>query len=396
MRGLSILYVGTLPPHPGGSAVSGSQILIGLARLGHAVRALAPIAGEAPDTADPFATEHPEVRVTRFPVPYYETAPNTPSPDAYRRREAAAIRSGLDRLVRAQRPDIVFIGRESFAAHVLPAARAHAIPCIVRLAGSTTLGIVSGTYAGPRAGQLLEQLRRTDLLVTPAHHLADRVRSLGLERVRTIPNAIDLRAFAPGPGDERLRRALSIPPGDVVLLHASNLKAIKRPQDIVRSAALTLPHDPRLTYLIVGEGECRQSMEDACRHAGLAHRFRFTGWIEYARMAEYINLGDVVIMPSEFEAQARVYLEAQACGRLLLASDVPGAREVIVDGVTGLLFKAGDVDDLAAQTLRAATNPTLRADIGRAARVSVEAHAIDDAVAAYETALRDVVRRRAI
>jgi len=396
MRGLSIVYVGTLPPHPGGSAVSGSQILIGLARRGHTVRALAPIAEEAASTGDSFAAAHPEISVTRFLVPYYETAPNTPSPDDYRRREATGIRSKLDRLIRAQRPDIILVGRESFASHVLHVARAHAIPCVVRMAGSTTLGIVSGTYAGARAERLLEQLRTADLLVTPAHHLANSVRALGLERVRTISNAIDLQIFAPKPRDERLRRGLNISPDDLVLMHASNLKAIKRPQDIVRSAAVTLPGDPRLTYVIVGDGDWRQALEEACRDATVAHRFRFTGWIEYARMADYINLADVVIMPSEFEAQARVYLEAQACARLLLASDVPGAREVIVDGVTGLLFRAGDIEDLAAQTLRVAGDPTLRAEIGRAARISVEAHAIDAAVAAYETALRDVVRQRVI
>jgi len=396
MQGLNLLYAGTLPPHPGGSAVSGSQILIGLARLGHAVRALAPIAGDARAADDPFGAAHPGIPVTRFPVPYYETAPNTPSSDDYRRREAAGIRSNLDRLIRAARPDVILVGRESFAPHVLHAARARAIPCVVRLAGSTTLGIVNGTYTGSSAERLLEQLRSADLLITPAHHLADSVRALGLERVRTIPNGIDLRRFAPRPGDERLRRALNISPDDVVLVHASNLKAIKRPLDIVRSAAVTLPRHPRLTYVIVGDGDCRKAMEEACRDAGFAQRFRFTGWIDYAHMADYISLADVVIMPSEFEAQARLYLETQACGRLLLASDVPGAREVVVDGVTGLLFRTGDVEDLAAQTLRAAADPTLRADIGRAARVSAEAHAIDAAVAAYETALRDVVRQRAI
>jgi glycosyltransferase involved in cell wall biosynthesis len=75
---------------------------------------------------------------------------------------------------------------------------------------------------------------------------------------------------------------------------------------------------------------------------------------------------------------------------------VPGAREVIEDGLTGLLFAVGDIEHLAAQTLRAAADPALRADIGRAARVSVEPHAIDAAVAAYETALREVVAQRTV
>jgi glycosyltransferase involved in cell wall biosynthesis len=47
-------------------------------------------------------------------------------------------------------------------------------------------------------------------------------------------------------------------------------------------------------------------------------------------------------MPSDSETQALVYLEAQACARVLLASDVPGAREVMTDGETGLLFRKED------------------------------------------------------
>jgi glycosyltransferase involved in cell wall biosynthesis len=56
---------------------------------------------------------------------------------------------------------------------------------------------------------------------------------------------------------------------------------------------------------------------------------------------DYINLADVVVMPSEREGQSLVYLEAQACGKLIVASDIPAAREVITDGETGLLFERG-------------------------------------------------------
>ena len=54
-------------------------------------------------------------------------------------------------------------------------------------------------------------------------------------------------------------------------------------------------------------------------------------------------------MPSESEAFPLVYLETQACGRLLLASDIPAGREVVVPGDNGLLFRTGDVADLTAR-----------------------------------------------
>jgi len=133
-------------------------------------------------------------------------------------------------------------------------------------------------------------------------------------------------------------------------------------------------------------------MENACRRAGLLERFRFVGWVEHRRVADYLRLAAMVVMPSESEGQALVYLETQACGRLLLASDIPGAKEAIIDGETGLLFRKGDTTDLAAKTLFAARDENLREAIGRNARKAVEARRLDAAVAEYEAALGEAVR----
>jgi glycosyltransferase involved in cell wall biosynthesis len=134
-------------------------------------------------------------------------------------------------------------------------------------------------------------------------------------------------------------------------------------------------------------------MEDACQQAGIQDRVRFTGWVDYPRVPDYINLADLVVMPSADEGLARVYLETQACGRVLLASDIPAAREVVVDGQTGLLFRAGDLADLTATTLRAAAAAPLRAAIGRQARQHIEdQHRLPDAVARYAALLAELAR----
>jgi glycosyltransferase involved in cell wall biosynthesis len=101
----------------------------------------------------------------------------------------------------------------------------------------------------------------------------------------------------------------------------------------------------------------------------------------------------MVVSPSEAEGLSRVYLETQACARLLIASDIPPAREVIDDGETGLLFRKGDIGDLTAKTLLAAGDPKLRADISRKGWERVQAHSLDDAVAAYVSTLKEVIRQ---
>lgn len=399
VRPLDVLFVGLLPPHPGGAAISAGQIITGLARRGHAFRAVAVITAETARTGDEYARRHPELAITRFTVPYFPIAPQTPYPEEFRRQEEAQIESALATLLGARRPDLIFVGRETYTTCVAPVAARWRLPFVLRLPGGTTFGILGGAYPPELAYELLRAYRAASAIVSPGRHLADLVRARGLDHVSVIPTAVDLERFSPrlprgpgGPGwkDGALRRALAIPPGAVVVAHVSNLKAVKRPMDLVRSAAEATRRDGRLVYLIVGDGPLRGPMEDACRAAGLRDRFRFVGWVDYAEVPAYLGLADMVVMPSESEALARVYVETQAAGGVLVASDIPAAREVVVDGETGILFRRGDVADLTGKVLWLAGAPELRAAIGRNARAAVGGHALDRAVEAYERVLYEV------
>jgi glycosyltransferase involved in cell wall biosynthesis len=108
-------------------------------------------------------------------------------------------------------------------------------------------------------------------------------------------------------------------------------------------------------------------------------------------MPAFLSLADVVVMMSEQETQALLYLEAQASGRVLLSSDIPGAREVIVDRETGILYRRGDVEDLARRTVEIAARPAWRTAVGHAARERVAAHAVPVIGARYERALAALV-----
>jgi glycosyltransferase involved in cell wall biosynthesis len=331
------------------------------------------------------------MRITRYIVPYFETAPNNPTPDHYGKNERREILRILSKLLTSERPDVIFAGRETFARVVPAFARRHGIPCVLRLAGGRTYGILSGAFDEAFTETLLAEFRLADLLVAPARHLQEGLAPFKLPQIRVIPNAVDLTAFAPSARNMKLFRELGAKEGDVLILHVSNLKEMKRPLDLVMSAEQALRQNPRLYFVIVGDGQLRPRLEITCRERLIHERFAFTGWVEYECVTDYYNLADVVIMPSESEGQSRVYLEAQACGRTLLASDIASAREVVVHGKTGLLFQLGDIEDLTNKTLAAAGNTQLRECIGRQARERVSVHALDAVVAEYESMLHEVV-----
>jgi len=390
-----LIWVGVLPPHQGGAAVSGFQMLVGLARGGHSIRSLAPITTDTAVGGARFDAEHPELRVTRFPVLYDETNPGLPSSEAYRASEQQHIEEGLRALIAGERPDVVLLGRETSAWRAPAVARQAGVPCILRIAGSFLGGALSGAYPDALLSQWIEQARLVDAIIAQTSTLEAALTRWGLGRITLIPNAVDLRVFRPTRPDERLRRELRIDDGCVVVMHASHFKPQKRAMSVVESAAEALRSDARLLYVIAGDGPDRPAMEELCRRRAIAEHVRFVGWVPYEHMVSYLALADLVVMPSAFEAQARVYLETQACGRTLVASDIPAARHVLEDGVTGLLFRSGDVDDLTAVTLRAAADSALRARIGASARERVAAtHSLEHVAARYSAVIDAVLARR--
>lgn len=390
---MNLLYIGTLPPHPGGSAVSCGLLLTSLTRLGHRIRALGPMTAAARGESDRFALGHPDIEVHRFTVPYFEVDTTRVPSAAHQRDEEEQIVEHLDRLMDLEAPDLVLLGRETLAWIATRLAVRRAVPCVLRVGGPLLRSLADGTYPSEHAARYLDGCRAADLLIVQAAHMREIAERIGVRRVVVVPNSVDLAQFAPRPSPARLREALGISAHDVVVMHASNLKPVKRPLDVVRVAARALAVDPRLVFVIVGDGEGRAAMEDLCRRTGLAERFRFTGWVDYARMPDYLALADVVVLPSAFEQQARVYLETQAAGRLLLASAVRSAREVVEHGRTGLLHRPGDLDDFADKLLQAVADPVARARIGRQARTHVARHSHIQVAPRFAAVLEDVVAR---
>lgn len=389
---LNILYVGTLPPHNGGSAMVGYQLLVGLAREGHRVRAVAPIIPTACDAGDDFARDNPKIAVTRFLVPFFNSSPDQTLPSNYLDAEDASVRDAFCSAVAANRPDIVIIGRESFAQSLPELAIAQRIPSMLLVQGGGLAGMLHN-FAPTHRDHLIDQFKKVDCIVAVARHLIDGLRALGLPDVRFIANPVDLSKFLPAPKSRPLLARLGLRDDQFIVVHISNLKRLKRVSDLILSAREVVRRVPHARYLIIGDGVCRGELEAQCRTEGLSDYFRFVGWVEHDAVPDYINLADAVVMPSETEAAALVYLETQACARLLITSDIPGAREIVCDGETALLFATGNIDELSAKLLLAASDPGLRERIGRAARESVKRYDLERFIANYQRVIREVIEQ---
>jgi glycosyltransferase involved in cell wall biosynthesis len=387
---MNLIYVGDCGPKPSGAPISSDQLIRALAGRGHRVRALTPELDGGDPELGPFDAARPEVEALHYPVPFYFIDPFERPPADWHAMTRAGVRDGLERMIAASRPDALLL-RELWLPYAMETALHHGIPTVALVRGNPTSAILAGVFPDDLRESFLAELGHANRIVCVARHLEQGLERLGFARASCIENAVDAKRFAPGARDHALAARLEIADRDVVALHAAQIKPIKRPLDIVRSAALALRHVPEMLHLIIGEGKSRDEMIALAIELGVAHRFRFVPFVDNDRMPSYLGLADLVLMPSEREGMSRVYLEALACGRVLIASDIAGAREVVVHEETGLLHRKGDVPDMAAQIVRAARDPALRDALGWRGRQRVlERHDIERAVDRYERVLAEL------
>lgn len=368
-----ILFVGTFPPHPGGSGVVNGLWLQGLHDAGFPLQVITPMSPETAGRTELVQRQFPEITLVEMPV---ATAVVEPWDDGFdsaeNRRHLADTLAACDEAVRRQWPDLVLVGRIWYLLGVVAWARQRGLPlAVICHDGAVLLDGVCSPAARQRG---LGTLQQVDLAVAPATHLADGLARIGITNVLAVPNGVDPTRFRPGPRDSHLAWSLGLNPHQVVVVHHSNMKPLKRASEIVEAAARAVRIDDRLVFLIIGDGQCRDALAEAARDFGVSEHFRFVGWVDHEAVPEYLRLADMAIMPSRTEGLAMAYLEAMATGLVLLASDIPAAREVIKDGERGFLFPVGDVGAMAEMILKAAADPDLRQRIGAAARVHVERH----------------------
>jgi glycosyltransferase involved in cell wall biosynthesis len=371
-----------------GGTIFFAELLPRLAQLGHTVRVIAEApAAQKGEKRTGLDWDIPNLAVEWFACEYHRgssLASSLPPEPAH-----IQVRAMFDRMVRENRPDVVLLGRETLAWHLVDLCQELALPSCLVVHGSPTAAFMRDTYPEPVKRKLVECFARSDRLVTVAPYLEKIIRSFGITRVQTIPNVADPTRFRPLPRDRLLLRDLRISPHQVVVGHVSALKLMKRPLDVVQSADLVLRSNPDAAYLIVGEGPCRKEMEELGKRKGIAENFRYVGEVSHQQVPQYLNLMDIVLLPSESDGvPLLVYRETQACGRVLLVSDIPAARETIVDGETGVLFRFGDMQDLATKTLTLMRDPVLRQKIGEQARAVAVTRTLDQWVRAYDDVLR--------
>ncbi|MBN1309294.1 MAG: glycosyltransferase family 4 protein, partial [Chitinispirillaceae bacterium] len=118
---------------------------------------------------------------------------------------------------------------------------------------------------------------------------------------------------------------------------------------------------------IGGTGEYLPELKRIAARCGMSNRVRFLGRISDTEKLALLSRATLFVNPSAKEGWGINNIEANLCGTISLSSDVPGLRDSVVDGKTGLLYKPDDRDDFRAKVLEALGNPSRRRAMEHAA-----------------------------
>jgi glycosyltransferase involved in cell wall biosynthesis len=219
----------------------------------------------------------------------------------------------------------------------------------------TSLPVAALFYCAEAFGILVARLSRVPLMVvSPSTRDEMIARHFPPGRIEIVYNCVDQALHQPDPS-ARSRTPL--------IGYFGRLKRYKSVDDLLRAFALVRHQRPGTRLVIVGEGDHRAELERLANDLGIAPGVEFTGYVDEGRKVALLREMWFLANPSSKEGWGLTVIEANACGTPVVASNVPGLRDAIKDGETGILYPYGDVNALASAMIRLLDQPPLRAEL---------------------------------
>ena len=182
------------------------------------------------------------------------------------------------------------------------------------------------------------------------------------DRIITIPNGIDCATIPFSP-----KRKISTL---TVLLVAARFERQKAHSVFIEAVKLLLRQGIAIQAQLFGEGPDEQALRQRIDTEGLASHIHFMGTVP--DIIPYLYQADLCVLPSLWEGQPNILLEAMAAGCPVVATRIPGSDELVVDGKTGILCEPGNAQSLAEAILWATSHPQETMRMTEAARKRVE------------------------
>lgn len=264
-------------------------------------------------------------------------------------------------------PDLVlayWVYPDGYAA--LRVARDMGVPCVIGALGSDI-----HVRSGLNAILTRRTIQQVDALLTVSEAMrGTAIKKFGAaaQRVHTIVNGFNTTVF--GLGDQSsARELLGLGKDDRVVVYVGRFVEAKGLRELIEAARGLAALDGRFKLVLIGDGVMKDQLHQLIHATGLADRVLLPGGMPPKQVARWITASDVLTLPSWSEGYPNVVVEALACGRPVVATDVGGTRE-IVTAANGILISPKNVVELTSALARALNRPWDHASIAASMRRS--------------------------
>ncbi len=237
------------------------------------------------------------------------------------------------------------------------------------------------SFRGRVANQLMRRLARLEeetaknatLVVTISRYSLEKLQkhyNVDKAKARIVPNGVDPEKFKPVSDKAAVKQQFGLG-GKSAVLFVGSLILRKGLPFLVEAAKTVVKQKADAQFIIVGDGPLRNQLVSRLEAFGIADKFKFLNWLSEDELVAAYNCADVFVLPSIQEGQGIVLLEAQASATPVVAFNVGGVNEAVVDGETGLLVNRDCSGELADAVMRLLADDALRAKMGSAGRTFV-------------------------
>jgi glycosyltransferase involved in cell wall biosynthesis len=286
-------------------------------------------------------------------------------------QDGPALLADFKRVLREVKPDLVHAGPIQTTAFLTAAAGFQ--PLVSMSWGSDLLKDADRNWR--MRWKTRFTLKRTSILVGDCQAVSQKAQSFGFlpERVVLFPWGVDLQRFSPGRADEFRQR-----PGwqdQFVLLSLRSWEPIYGVDLLVRAFARAAQQLPQLRLLLLGGGSQSALIHQILARNDLLDRVYLGGQVSQNELAKFYRAADLYVSASHSDGSSVSLMEALACGKPVLVSDIPGNCEWITPGREGWLFPDRNEDALVEAMLRVCSQPEKLEGAGLAARALAEKRA---------------------
>ncbi|MES2223547.1 MAG: glycosyltransferase family 4 protein [Patescibacteria group bacterium] len=196
-------------------------------------------------------------------------------------------------------------------------------------------------FQDTKSGGMLGFIRRvqffvakySDIVIVPSHYFKTVVSKWGVkeERLHVIYNGIE---------KINIERKKNNSNNDFVLISAGRLVPWKGFGELINAFAEVRKNILNAKLIIVGDGPCKNELEDLSGKLGLEHAVNITGRLPREKLLSLMSESDIFVLNSGFESFSFQVVEAMALGCVIVSADSGSLKEIVEDGVSGLLFKS--------------------------------------------------------